>query len=53
MLFVRGTIPSGSNYLKYQDSTQGVPTWFTPIGFALLLYLGIRVYLALRKKDNS
>lgn len=32
------------------DSTAGVPAWFTPIGLGVLLYLGIRVYFALRRK---
>lgn len=34
------------------DSTAGVPQWFTPIGLGILLYLGIRVYLALRKNKK-
>lgn len=44
--------PGSSKYLSHNDSTQGVPNWFTPVGLAIILYLGIRVYLALRKKKE-
>lgn len=45
------SIAGGSRFLKFNDSTQGVPNWFTPIGIGILLYLGIRIYFALRKKQ--
>jgi hypothetical protein len=44
-------IPSGgSKFLTHHDSTSGVPGWFTPIGLGILLYLGIRMYFAVKKK---
>lgn len=42
----------GARFVTPYDSTRGVPEWFTPIGLGLLLYLGIRVYLALRKNKK-
>lgn len=46
--YIRG----GSEFSSPHSSTEGMPGWFTPIGLALLLYLGLRVYLALRKKKK-
>ena len=43
-------IVGGGKFLTPHSSSEGVPSWFTPIGLGLLLYLGIRVYLGLRKK---
>lgn len=49
MLFSVNIPPGSSKFARPYDSSSGVPSWFTPIGLAILLYLGIRVYLALRK----
>jgi hypothetical protein len=49
-LFLFKHISAGSRFTTPHNSTEGMPNWFTPIGLALLAYLGLRVYLALRKK---
>lgn len=50
MIFIFKHLAASSRFTMPHSSTEGMPNWFTPIGLGIILYLAIRIYIALRKK---